>query len=51
MSTYPTTGLRIANVDDLSWLAGDWYGEKPFSSNKTPRMPCDWFTDWWMRIP
>lgn len=28
MSTYPTTGLQNANVDDLSWLAGHWYGKK-----------------------
>jgi hypothetical protein len=28
MSKYPTTGLKTAKIDNLSWLAGDWCGQK-----------------------
>ena len=28
MTKYPTTGVPAATVVDLSWLAGNWYGEK-----------------------
>jgi hypothetical protein len=27
MSLYPTTELRTAKINDLAWLAGDWFGE------------------------
>jgi hypothetical protein len=28
MSKYPSTPLKTAKLDDLSWLAGDWHGER-----------------------
>jgi hypothetical protein len=28
MSKYPTTGALTTTVVDLSWLAGNWYGER-----------------------
>jgi len=27
MSLYPTTGLRTAEINDLTWLTGNWCGE------------------------